>query len=289
MNTQMIERLIRFQHPEKVLGYLGRLDDERIAALFGLDLSAYQQLRQRHEKQARSAAADLLDDSEFARKVDRLPFAPGQRVVAIGESTTDDLLSWFEILRHLLDLRRPFDGITLTNAAVSGHTSTQALTTLPGLSFQRPDWVLCMLGGNDAQRLGSTDGPTLVSLAETERNLRSLHALALRALALRALALHALAKPRTAAGWVWLTPTPVDEARVAAYQPFQRAGLTWANRDIDAIGQILNAQPDVTLDTRPVIARQTAADPHLDDGLHLSLAGQQALAVALVDLLADQS
>jgi hypothetical protein len=158
MNTQMIERLIRFQHPEKVLGYLGRLDDERIAALFGLDLSSYQQLRQSHEKQARSAAADLLDDSEFARKVDRLPFAPGQRVVAVGESTTDDLLSWFEILRHLLDLRRPFDGITLTNAAVSGHTSTQALTTLPGLSFHRPDWVLCMLGGNDAP--SGSDRPT---------------------------------------------------------------------------------------------------------------------------------
>jgi acyl-CoA thioesterase I len=156
--------------------------------------------------------------------------------------------------------------------AVSGHTSTQALTTLPGLSFQRPDWVLCMLGGNDAQRLGSADGPTLVSLAETERNLRSLHELAVR---------------RTAARWVWLTPTTVDEKRVAAYQPFERAGLTWANRDIDAIGQILNAQPDPTLDTGPVIARETGRF-HLDDGLHLSLAGQRALAGALVDLLTDQ-
>jgi lysophospholipase L1-like esterase len=81
----------------------------------------------------------------------------------------------------------------------------------------------------------------------------------------------------------------VDETRVAAYQPFQRAGITWANRDIDAIGQILNAQPDPTLDTRPVIARQTVAQYHLDDGLHLSLAGQQALAAALVDTLTDRS
>ena len=274
MDTAMIERLIRFQHPEKVLGYLAGLDDNRIAALFRLDRGSYQQLRQRHDEQARRAAADLLDEPEFAEKVDRLPFAPGQRVVAVGESTTDDLLSWFEILRHLLDLRRPTDGITLTNLAVSRHTSTQALTTLPGLSFHRPDWVLCLLGGNDAQRLGSTDGPTLVSLAETERNLR---------------ALHDLATQRTAARWVWLTPTPVDETRVATYQPFQRAGLTWANHDIDAIGQILTAQPDPTLDTRPVIGRQTAEQSHLDDGLHLSLAGQQALAVALVDTLTDQS
>ncbi|WP_261569604.1 SGNH/GDSL hydrolase family protein [Frankia gtarii] len=274
MNPETVDRLIRFQHPEKTLGYLGKLDDERIAAVFGLDPGAYRRTRRAHDEQVRRVAADLLDRPGFAGKVDLLPFSPGQHVVALGESTTDDLLSWFEILRHLLGLRRPADGITLTNLAVSGHTSTQALTTLPGLFLHHPDWVLCMLGANDAQRLGSADGPTLVSLAETERNLHCLHDLVVR---------------RTAARWVWLTPTTVDEARVAAYQPFQRAGLTWANRDIDAIGQILTAQPGPTLDTRPVIAREPAGRSHLDDGLHLSLAGQQALAGALVDLLADQS
>ncbi|MEU0518915.1 hypothetical protein [Streptosporangium sp. NPDC006007] len=160
MNTAMTERLIRFQHPEKVLGYLGGLDDDRIAALFGLDLDSYRRSRRGYDEQACGAAAELLDDPGFAEKVDRLPFKPGQRVVALGESTTDDLLSWFEILRHVIALRRPADGITLVNMAVSGHTSTQALTLLPGLSFHRPDWVLCMLGGNDAQRLGPADGPT---------------------------------------------------------------------------------------------------------------------------------
>ncbi|SNT27075.1 acetyl esterase/acyl-CoA thioesterase-1 [Streptosporangium subroseum] len=273
MNTALTERLVRFQHPEKVLGYLGGLDDDRIAALYGLDSGSYRQIRRSHDEQAHRAATELLDDPEFAGKVDRLPFAPGQRVVAVGESITDDLLSWFEILRHVLDLRRPADGIVLTNMAVSGQTTTQALTTLPGLSFQRPDWVLCMLGGNDAQRLGSADGPTLVSLAETERNLR---------------ALRDLITERTPARWVGLTPTRVDETRVRAYQPFQRAGITWVNRDIDAIGTFLNAQPDPVVDTRPVIAGQAGERFHLDDGLHLSLAGQQALTAALVDTLTDR-
>jgi lysophospholipase L1-like esterase len=158
--------------------------------------------------------------------------------------------------------------------AVSGQTSTQALNTLPGLFFHRPDWVLCMLGGNDAKRLGSTDGPTMVSLAETARNLR---------------ALHDLATQRTAARWVWLTPTTVDETRVAAYQPFERAEITWTNHDINAIGQILTTYPEPTVDTRTVLAAQTAERFHLDDGLHLSLAGQQAVAAALVNTLADQS
>ncbi|MCW2888748.1 MAG: acyl-CoA thioesterase [Streptosporangiaceae bacterium] len=273
MNSALTERLIRFQHPEKVLSYFGGLDDDRIAALFGLELSSYRKIRRSHDEQARNAAAELLDDHEFAGKVERLPFTPGQRVVAVGESTTDDLHSWFEILRHVLDLRRPADGITLMNMAVSGQTTTQALTTLPGLSFHHPDWVLCMLGTNDAQRLGSTDGPTLVSIAETERNLRVLRDLVTR---------------RTAARWIWLTPTTVDETCIKAYQPFRRADITWANRDIDAIGQIVNAQPDPTVDTRPVSTRKTGEQFHMDDGLHLSLAGQQALTIALVDTLTDQ-
>jgi acyl-CoA thioesterase-1 len=273
MNTEMTERLVRFQHPEKMLPFLGSVDEERIAALFELDGGSYQQVRRRLDGQARRAAAELLSDPGFAEKVDGLPFAPGQHLVAVGESTTDDLMSWFEILRHLLDLRRPADGIALTNLAVSGHTSTHALTTLPGLSSHRPDWVLCMLGCNDAQRLGSPDGPTLVSLAETERNLRILHDLATK---------------QTAARWVWLTPTAVDESRVAVFPPFRRAGLTWANRDIDAIGRLVKAHPGVTVDTRPVLAPGIAGRFHLDDGVHLSLAGQQALAVALVDRLVDQ-
>lgn len=274
MNTAMTERLIRFQHPQKVLGYLGRLDDDRLAALFGLDTDAYRQTRQAHDEQARRAATELLADPGFAEKVDRLPFASGQRVVAVGESTTADLLSWFEILRHLLDLRRPADGISLVNLAVSGQTTTQALGALPGVAFQRPDWVLCMLGGNDVQRLGSAEGPTQVSLAETERNLGALRDLVGR---------------RTTARWVWLTPPPMDEARIAAYQPFQQAGITWTNHDVDAVGQIMTVLPDTTVDTRPVIAGQAAEPYHLDDGVHLSLAGQRAVAAALVDALADAS
>jgi acyl-CoA thioesterase I len=273
MNAAMTARLIRFQHPEKVLPYLGKLSDDRLAALFGLDPDLYRRLQQDHHAQARSAAVDLLDDPQFAAKVNRLPFTPGQHVVAIGESTTDDLLSWFEILRHVLDLQRPADGITLTNLAVSGHTTTQALTTLPVVSFHRPDWVLCMLGANDAQRVGSADGPTLVSLAETERNLRAVRDLLTR---------------RLPARWVWVTPTRVEETLVAAYQPFQRAGITWANRDLDAVAQIMIKQDDLTLDTRHLIARQSTEPFHLDDGVHLSLAGQQAVTAALVGTLTEQ-
>lgn len=267
----MLEKLIRFQHPEKVLGYLGALDDARLATLFGLETDAYLRVRHDHEEQARQTASELLDDPAFAEKVDRLPFAAGQRVVAVGESTTDDLLSWFEILRHLLALRRPDDGIVLVNAAVSGQTSAQALSGSPGVAFQRPDWVLCMLGANDVRRFGGPGGPILVSLPETERALG---------------ALRDVVTARTGARWVWVAPSPVDEERVAAYQPFVRGGFSWSNRDLAPVTAFLATQPEPVIDGGSAFAEE-GVDAHLDDGVHLSLAGQRALAVAVVETLAD--
>jgi acyl-CoA thioesterase-1 len=72
----------------------------------------------------------------------------------------------------------------------------------------------------------------------------------------------------------------VDEARIAAYPPFQRAGLRWANHDLAAIGAILAAMPE------PAIALTTPS--HEDDGLHLSPTGQRALVTALVETLAGR-
>ncbi|MFE5710003.1 SGNH/GDSL hydrolase family protein [Streptomyces sp. NPDC056501] len=264
----MTEKLVRFQQPEKTLRYLGELSEPRLADLFGLDADAYRALLRGFDDQARATAAELLKDSGFADLADRLPFRPGQRIVALGESTTADRLSWFSILRHLLP-----DGVELVNLAVSGLTTTQALAQLPQLSFARPDWVLCMLGANDAQRLGrgaGAPGTRLVSEAETARNL----------LALRELGGHAgLPGPDR---WIWLTPSSVDQERADAYPHFRRAGIGWTSEDIDGVADFLLGRPERTVDTR-----RATAGLHLDDGIHLTLDGQRAVAVALVETLAE--
>jgi acyl-CoA thioesterase-1 len=264
--TALIQRLVRFQQPEKTLGYLGPLEESRIAALFGLSTEAYLDLCRGFEDQVRDVAQALLARPGFAEAVDRLPFTSGLHIVALGESTTADRLSWFEMLRQLLALRRPEDRIKLTNLAVSGCTTTQALGQLPGLAFHRPDRVLCMLGVNDAQRQAS-GGPTLVSLTETERNL----------LALRDLA---------GARWTWLAPCTVDEERVDKYPHFQRAGISWANKDINPIADFLRAQPELTVEPR---LDTSHADLRVDDGVHLSIEGQQEVVVALVEAMATAS
>ncbi|MEU3470703.1 SGNH/GDSL hydrolase family protein [Streptomyces sp. NPDC006687] len=255
------ERMLRFHQPEKVLRHLGPAPDEAaLAALFGLDPAGYRTRLDHFEARNRAAAAALTAGPGAAARLAGLPFRPGEHVVAVGESTTADRLSWFEILRHLLP-----EGVRCTNLAVTGSTTTQALANLPALTFQRPDWVLCMLGANDVQRL---DGVPLISAAETRRTLRALRDLTVR---------------RTGARWVWLTPAGVDPGRVARYVHFRRAGLGWAGADLDAVAELLLAEPEVTVDTR------AAAHGHWEeDGVHLTPAGQRGVAAAVLDALTTE-
>jgi lysophospholipase L1-like esterase len=70
----------------------------------------------------------------------------------------------------LLSSTRPDLALSFENLAISGATTTQSLTTLPGLRRQRPDWLFCLLGTNDVERFGSATGPRLVSQTETMGN-----------------------------------------------------------------------------------------------------------------------
>ncbi|WP_435057944.1 SGNH/GDSL hydrolase family protein [Streptomyces sp. bgisy060] len=253
-----VERALRFHQPEKLLRHLGPAHDEVVlAALFGLDPAGHRTRLDRFEERNRAVAAALTAVPGADALLAGLPFRPGGHVVAVGESTTADRLSWFEILRHLLP-----EGVRCTNLAVSGTTTTRALANLPLLALQRPDWVLCMLGANDVQRL---DGVPLVAAPETGHTLRALRDLTVR---------------RTGTRWVWLTPTGIDPGRVARYVHFRRAGLDWVAADLDAVADVLLAEPEPTIDTR------AAAHGHLEeDGLHLTPTGQQRVAEAVLAAL----
>ena len=157
--TALLQRLVRFQQPEKALGYLGPLEESRIAALFGLSPDEYLTLCRGFEDQVRDVAQALLTRPGFAEAVDRLPFTSGQHIVA---------------------------------------------------------------------------------------------------------------------------PSTVDEKRAGEYPHFQRAGISWENKDINPISDFLRVQPDLTVEPRLDTSR---ANLRLDDGVHLSIEGQQEVVVALVQAI----
>ena len=265
-------QLVQFVHPHKFFFYLPGFADEAVqAAVYGLDAAAYREIVAGFAANARRAAEELLADPAFAARVDRLPFEAGTTVVGLGESDMDDLQSWLEILRHLLELRRPQDGISVVNQGISGQATDEALGRLVGFILpQQPAWIVCALGGNDAVRYGRQATKTRVSLDETAKNLAELRQ---------------LAAAQSAAEWVWVTRWPVDEARIAAYPPFQQAQFFLRGEDMDAVNELVRNQPGLVVDLVPVFGRPPTAEYLGEDGLHPSLAGHQAIARALVERL----
>lgn len=269
MNSPGTQAWLQYTHLEKLYGYLPGIP-RALPGIFDLSPEAYEEIRQSFDAAARAAADELLGDERVAGLVDMLPVRAGQRILAVGDSVTDDLQSWAEILRHLLQIRRGEDAITVINAGLSAHTSAMVLRRWPATLAAEPDLVICALGGNDVTRVGPDAAKPQVSLSETLANLRELRRIA------RAL---------TTASWAWMTPVPVHEERVGTFKPFTFGLSTWRNADITALAEAVLTFDDPVVDL--VSTFGVPADPHLQgpDGVHPSLTGQKAIAVALLECL----
>jgi len=272
LEPEQLAYLVQFQHPQKMFAQMPGMSDELVATMFGIEPGMYAEIEASFAERAREAASELLQDPAFADQVDRLPFEPGHAVVGLGDSITDDLQSWLEILENVIEIRRPDDGILVLNGGISGDTTSQMISRFLDVTTYRPNWILCMAGTNDARLHGMSPTKTLVSIEETEKNLKMLRN---------------FAATQTAAKWVWMAPATVIEERISRHWflgPFQ---LMWRNRDLAAVAEIARAQPETTVDLYSLFGIPANPDWLLDDGLHPSLEGQKAIVRALVEELAS--
>lgn len=272
LSLDRLAYLIQFQHPEKILARLPGVNDAVCAASFGIDLETYQDIKAQLAANARGAAEELLADESFAALVDRLPFQAASSLVGLGDSITDDDQSWLEILRHLLDLRRPQDDIFVVNAGISGDTTAQMISRFLAVVQLQPAWVICMAGTNDARLHGQQPTKTLVSIAETAQNLAMLRSFA--------------ATQAAQAHWVWMTPAPVIEEQIAVDWFLAPMQVMWRNSDLAAIAEIVRRQGDPYVDLQAAFGWPARPELLLSDGLHPSLEGQKTIVRALVERLA---
>jgi acyl-CoA thioesterase-1 len=275
--VSMGEELVRSVHPEKVFAFLPGMSAANLAALYGLDEAAYAAIRDRFAAQTEAAARELLAEPEFAAAVDRLPFSAGQTLAVIGESTTDAADSWLEILGHLIRLRRPADAIKLVNTAISGYPTTmlQRITS-ETLQRYRPSWVALFAGANDALRYGTGATRPLVTNSETARNLAEMRRQVAAAGARR----------------IWMTTTGHDTARIAAYPPFQAQQIWLEDDDLRAVDNAIRTTAgdgDVVVDLSGAFGSPPDRGLLRADGLHPTLAGQQAIAKRFVGRLAGST
>lgn len=268
---EFITQRIQFAHPEKTLG-TPVVNDDICAALFGVDLITYLRIKEQFAMNAARAAEELLDDVAFATQLDQLPFQPNETVVAVGDSITDDLQSWFEILRHALAMQRPQDNLTLVNRAVSGDTSTHLITRFLVATQDQPDWIFCFIGTNDVRTHGLHPYKTLVSPQETARNLQ---------------AIRQFTATQTQAKLIWLTPATVIEHAIPCDWWLAPHQLMWLNTEMATLAELVRQQPEPVVDLQRVFG--VPANPRwlLADGLHPSLEGQKQIVRAVVERLSQ--
>jgi lysophospholipase L1-like esterase len=268
------DALLRFCHPERILATtrlpgLDALDANVLAELYGIDAETHRRTRARWRREAEAAVESALDD-ELARGLRALPFRPGDRVLAVGDSITADRQSWVELLRIALAATRGRDRIEVANGGLSGDTTAGAVTRLRSLRSVRPDHVIVLLGTNDARRHGRRHGVMLVSHRETARNLAALR---------RGLA-------AGGAPIAWITPPPVCPARIASDPLLREADLEWRPHEVAVKRRLVCRQPDAVVDLWPAFGLPVRPELMLADGLHPSLDGQLAILRAVTRRLA---
>jgi lysophospholipase L1-like esterase len=198
--------------------------------------------------------------------VDRLALRKGARVVVFGDSLTSEPQSWAVILRDLLAMRRGTDGISLTISAVGGETTTHGLVRFAEIARAQPDWVLFLLGTNDARTQGPHPTKTLVHHEETARNIAELRQRVLG---------------ETQARSVWITPPAVNEAQVAAHWGLARFGVRFRNEDLERVARIVRDGDGPVIDAFAALGNPPPVDL-MADGLHFTLEGQKRMALEVL-------
>lgn len=137
---------------------------------------------------------------------------------------------------------------------------------------QQPDWVLFLIGTNDARTQGPNPTKTLVQAEETARNIAELRQRVAR---------------ETQARTVWITPPAVNEAQVAGHWGLARFGVRFRNEDLAQVADIVRGIDGPTIDLFSALGTPPAADLLAGDGLHFTVAGQKRLALEVLQGWSD--
>jgi lysophospholipase L1-like esterase len=237
------------------------------ACVLNIELEQFNAYVQRIEELLLADARRLLQRPEIAAGLDRVPVRQGGMVLAIGDSVTAYRRSYFALLRALVGLHRPDDGIRFANHAQSGFTTTHARrSTYRQYILEQPDLVVILLGGNDCERFAGTGAQTLVSIAEYRENLEAIT---------RAF------QENTEARLVLLSPVPVAPKLVERVSDHRRLGLSWDNGDLQACAEALrslafrHSLPFV--DLMEVFGAPPDGRLYFADGLHPGPTGEELI------------
>lgn len=269
--TQQLHYMVQYFHPEKRYGFLrGGNDRSAHAALLGIRETLYHELRSKFFNNAQQVAERLSNQPEFYKKIANIQVSENAKIVAIGDSLTDDLQSWFEIMKRSFDIIRPEDNIEFINLAVSGNTTSDLLSSIVTAASFHADLYFSLIGVNDARIHGGDENKTANSIGETAANIKSLCN---------------FTQGKTNAPWLWIAPPQIIEERTSAHELFKPIQASWHNKDVNAIADLIASIPEYSIDLRTKFIANNSPDYYDQDGLHWSIHGQELCLITIVDFL----
>jgi lysophospholipase L1-like esterase len=263
--------LLQFLNIEKQFPLLpGISNTEAVANIFGLEESELTKLRDTFKQNAKEAALELLKDDDVTDWIDQLPFKPDDTIIALGDSSTDDLQSWFRIFSEILNITVPEADFTFINAGHTNDTSSQALRRIHrDVLSHEPDWVIVSLGMFDVTRLSIAPKRTLLPLSETWENLSTIED------AIREVTDNPV---------IWITPPPVIPGLLDKMELFD---YDISDEDLAQVRQIIAGKTGYIVDpTGKRMGNPPEAWYYLSDGINPSLSGQVNTTKALLYTLA---
>jgi lysophospholipase L1-like esterase len=263
--------LLQFLNIEKQFPLLpGITNTEAVANIFGLKQSELTKLRGTFKQNAKEAALELLKDDDVTDWIDQLPFNPDDTIAALGDSSTDDLQSWFQIFTEILNITVPEADFTFINAGQANDTSSEALRRLHrDVLSHEPDWVIVSLGMFDVTRLSIAPKRTLLPLSETWENLSTIED---------------AIKEVTDNPVIWITPPPVIPGLLDKMELFD---FDISDEDLAQVRQIISGKTGYIVDpTGKRMGNPPEAWFYLSDGINPSLSGQVNTTKALLYTLA---
>lgn len=266
------EYLIQFLHPEKMLGIIpstGDLEAKLDHPVVGVPPEQAHEIRRAFRANVSLRARRLLSDSpDLKTALAHSGLRPGTKIAAVGDSITDDLQSWAYLLDEMLRSHLGSADPLVTNFGRSADTTADLLCRFDQVLAMRPDRIIFQVGSNDAKQCSHSEGQTLVSAAETTRNVRALHQ----------------AATGSGAQVAWILPPTPNFKRLDDCSWFIEAGLHWDAETFARTRAAISSVVDAAVD--PDILFTSELDL-LDDGLHPSVHGQSRIALSIANLVAS--
>jgi lysophospholipase L1-like esterase len=228
------------------------------AAFIGVEEQELISARRSFSKIAKDAALDLLKQQEIIDGLNHVPFNSTDTIMVLGDSLTDDLQGWFEILRHILEIGVDDAEFKIINQSVYGSTSLDVLRRIDrDLALNKPDWVMLALGSHDAQRLHGTGERTLVSIADFYENITTIENMVAEV---------------TRNPIIWITPPPPLSQLMEEMPLFN--GILFEN-DLAQYRQVISGKSGYIVDPygKRMGSPEIDAWNYLPDGFHPSLSG----------------